>query len=483
MAPLLLFFGLALLTLASPPPENSNGLQPRAVSETLADILDNLRDGVNVDDIKQSVLPDFWSIPGTDEITKELGLNETGIRALPLEFLNIPGYANYTSQGWNVRFHGMAYKQPLSGPGVVSNHTLDEAANKFLPDFDISELQPHEQDNSRNLTSAILSLPQEGERLLFALNASGGRGFQGGWTGVVEWAKTTDSRGEISGFVQLPTNSENGLPDGNATNAMVVELDVHTNRTDTGNATAYLVPRDGITILSDIDDILRVTKIYVPKEGLLNSFARDFVPWMNMPEIFTGWFRQHPDSPYHFHYLTTTPEQATRVYMDFIYKTYPLGSFDTRPLNFTTVDQTFSVRRTLLNEIFQTFPNRKFILIGDTTNSDVMSNYPELVSAFPGQVQCILLRNTSATDPDNGFPYNTKGFETLKQEQYMFFTTPDDLRGLDFANGDCRNASARMGTVDFSWQGLPFEKSAARGRARGDMWAAVVVTVAFAVLL
>jgi len=202
-----------------------------------------------------------------------------------------------------------------------------------------------------------------------------------------------------------------------------------------------------------------------------------------MPEIFAEWSRQHPDFPYHFHYLTTTPEQATRVYMDFIYKTYPLGSFDTRPLNFTTVDQTFSVRRTLLDKIFQTFPNRKFILIGDTTNNDVMSDYPELVSAFPGQVQCILLRNTSATDPDNKFPYNTKGFESLKQDQYMFFTTPDDLRGLDFGNGDCRNASARMGTVDFSWQGLSFKKSAAGGRARGNTWAALMVMVAFVVFL
>ncbi|PWW80184.1 hypothetical protein C7212DRAFT_306106 [Tuber magnatum] len=73
----------------------------------------------------------------------------------------------------------------------------------------------------------------------------------------------------------------------------------------------------------------------------------------------------------------------------------------------------------------------------------------------------------------------------LKQGQYMFFTTPDDLRGLDFANGDCRNASARMGTVDFSWQGVPFEKSAAVGRVRGNtgMWTAVLVMVAFAVFL
>jgi phosphatidate phosphatase APP1 len=94
-------------------------------------------------------------------------------------------------------------------------------------------------------------------------------------------------------------------------------MNVYTNGTDTGNATAYLVPTTGLTIISDIDDILRVTKIYEPKEGLLNSFARDFYPWMNMPEIYANWSKSIPG--FHFHYLTTTPEQATRVYMNFIY--------------------------------------------------------------------------------------------------------------------------------------------------------------------
>lgn len=275
-----------------------------------------------------------------------------------------------------------------------------------------------------------------------------------------------------------------------------------------GNSTGYLVPNQGITIISDIDDILRITKIYQPKEGLLNTFARDMIPWLNMPEvtpppyptqpvlttyhqIYATWSRQHPDNPYHFHYLTTTPEQATRVYMQFIYNTYPAGSFDTRPLNFTTVDQTFTVRKTLLEKIIQTFPQRKFVLIGDTSNNDVMNGYPEMVTTFPGQIACILLRNTTTTDSGDKFPYDTTQFKHLKQEQYMFFTTPDDLVGLDFTNGGCRNNSAVMGTVTFGWQGLPFglgkKSAAAAGRGAGAasaVWAAVAAAVmAVAVLV
>lgn len=137
---------------------------------------------------------------------------------------------------------------------------------------------------------------------------------------------TTD-QGDFDAFVTIRNVSGGRLLAGNETNN-VQRLNVYTNGTLTGNAAAFLVPPEGVTFISDIDDILRVTKIYSPKEGLLNSFARPFTPWLNMPEIYAYWSRTLPNNA-HFHYLTTTPEQATRLYTDFIYKTYPGGSFDT----------------------------------------------------------------------------------------------------------------------------------------------------------
>lgn len=141
--------------------------------------------------------------------------------------------------------------------------------------------------------------------------------------------------------------------------------------------------------------------------------------------------------------------------MDFIYKTYPGGSFDTRPLNFSDVSATLAIRKFLLDKVFQTFPNRKFILMADTSNPDVMKAYPQLATDYPGQVQCIFLRNTSATDPSDHFPYNTAGFENLNQQMYMFFRVPDDLTNLDIANGQCYNSSVPQ-NISFGYQGLPF---------------------------
>jgi phosphatidate phosphatase APP1 len=358
--------------------------------------------------------------------------------------------------------HGWTYKEPFSfdnSTSIVTTTVLDDAVNVFLPDLNIDQLDANEQTNARNLTSAILSLPQSDVQLEFYLQVLPGQNFTStnSWTARLIWPKLTDSRGEFDGFNSIPVTppgeTTSWLPDGSSSTE-IVRLDVHTNVTDTGNSSAYLVPPEGIIILSDIDDVLRVTKIWDPSEGLLNSFARNFTPWDNMPDRFAEWSQQSSAQPYHFHYLTTTPEQATTKYMDFIYSYYPMGSFDTRPLNFTTVDQTFNVRKTLLDKIMQTFPQRKFILLGDTSNGDVMSEYPAVAKQY-GNVQCILIRNSSATDSTDTFPYNTEDFKDLDSKTFMFFRTPDDLAGLNFANGDCVNSSVSF-DVTYGWQGLPF---------------------------
>lgn len=334
------------------------------------------------------------------------------------------GYGNWTDQGWNLRFHGNVYKQPN-----ISQSKLDDLANVFLVGTSIQELPPSQQSQARNLTAEIFVLQQSNQNVTFDLKpapSAGASGEQGGGGAAtpqggnqqVKFPVPTTPEGDYDGFVQI---NDTGLSAGNSTSAPQ-RLNVYTQGDIQGNATSYLVPDSGITVISDIDDILRVTQIYEPKEGLLNSFARPFTPWMNMPDIYANWSRSIPGI--HFHYLTTTPEQITRNYMDFIYKTYPGGSFDTRPLNFSDVSATLSIRKFLLDKIFETYPNRKFILVADTSNSDVMADYPEEFQNHPNQALCILLRNTSATDSGDKFPYNTKGFKDLKNSTYMFFNVP-----------------------------------------------------------
>ncbi|KAI1498619.1 hypothetical protein F5X99DRAFT_392874 [Biscogniauxia marginata] len=419
--------------------------------------------GSDVSSYVASGVPQFFQdFPSGDAVKSSLGIDDDDLAAKPTQVLNIPGYANWTDQGWNVRVHGNVYKQP-----DITQEKLDDLANVFLIGTDIDELQPNEQAQARNLTASIFVVQQDDRNVTINFendvavrpDASGGVVNAEGGAQSIQLPYETTSQGDFDAFIilQNTTGPDGGhLVAGNATNS-IQALNMYANGTLTGNATAYLVPPTGLTIISDIDDILRITKIYEPKEGLLNSFARAFTPWENMPEIYANWSASIED--FHFHYLTTTPEQVTRNYMEFIYKTYPLGSFDTRPLNFSDVSATLSIRKFLLEKIFQTYPQRRFVLMGDTTNSDVMKDYPQLVKDYPGQVQCIFLRNTSATDDGDLFPYDTSGFEGIDQRQYMFFVHADDLRGADIVGGNCHNEAVQQ-NVTFGWQGQGFGNAA-----------------------
>ena len=389
------------------------------------------------------------SLPTGSQILSTLGISDSDLAATPTSALQLRPYGNFTDNGWQIRLNGFIYKTPN-----ISEQDLAKYADGFvLGNYD--QLPPDEQANARNLTSEIFIVQQGNVSVTIDLTSeNGGSGQES-----ITLPYNTTTEGDFDVFVPLSPNNQGGNANGgstgtnaggNSTGSLQLMNGNETDNiqtlgswvrgaADTGNATAYLVPNKGLTTISDIDDILRVTQIYEPSQGLLNSFAKPFMQWENMPDIYANWSKSIPTM--HWHYLTTTPQQASRPYEDFIFKTYPQGSFDDRPLNFTNSDETLSPRKYLLNQIFQTFPNRKFNLIADTSNSDVMKDYPQMVFDFPGQVNCIWLRNTSNTDPGDLFPYDTSGFKNVNNASYMFFINPNDLMNLDIENGQCRNAS------------------------------------------
>ena len=288
------------------------------------DIFDDLQSGVDsilsglgtaIPSFVASGVPNFFQdFPTGDSVQSSLGIDDDQVAALPTQVLNIPPYANFTDQGWNVRFHGFVYKQPNT-----SEEKLNDLANVFLVDTDIKDLPPDQQENARNLTASIFVL-QQGDVNVSTIHlepapSSGGDGQPGGGGAVkatggtqdVQLPYATTDQGDFDVFIPIDSN---GLIDGDQT-SQIQRLNTYVEGATLGISTAFLVPNEGITIISDIDDILRTTKIYQPAEGLLNSFAKPFRPWENMPDIYANWAATVPDL--HFHYLTTTPEQATRT--------------------------------------------------------------------------------------------------------------------------------------------------------------------------
>lgn len=220
--------------------------------------------GSDVSSFVASGVPQFFNdLPTGTAVESSLGISSSDLAASPTQALLVPPYANWTDQGWNVRIHGNIYKQPN-----ISREKLDDLANVFLIDVDISDLPASQQDQARNLTSEIFIVQQDDEQVVIdfvnnvAVNSSndGGAINARGGAQTLTMPYNTTAEGDFDSFVVLQntTGASGGhLVPGNETDQIQI-LDVYVKgAAETGNATAWLVPPTGITIISDIDDILR----------------------------------------------------------------------------------------------------------------------------------------------------------------------------------------------------------------------------------
>lgn len=220
--------------------------------------------GSDVSSFVASGVPQFFNdLPTGTAVASSLGIATSDLAASPTLALNVPPYANWTDQGWNVRIHGNIYKQPN-----ISMDKLNSLTNIFLIDTDVEDLPADEANQARNLTSEIFIVQQDNEQVLIdfvqnvAINSSTDSGAinAAGGAQTITMPYNTTAEGDFDSFMVLQntTGTTGGhLLRGNETNQIQLLNTYVKGAAETGNATAFLVPTTGITIISDIDDILR----------------------------------------------------------------------------------------------------------------------------------------------------------------------------------------------------------------------------------
>lgn len=165
----------------------------------------------------------FQDLPVGKSVEKSLGINDDDLKATPTQALNLPGYANWTDSGWNVRIHGNVYKQPN-----ISQKKLDDLANIFLIGVDIDELPEDQQKQARNLTASIFVVQQSNVSVTVNFendvdvraNASGGVVNAKGGAQSIDLPYRTTFEGDFDAWLTLQnTTGPNGgrLIAGNAT--------------------------------------------------------------------------------------------------------------------------------------------------------------------------------------------------------------------------------------------------------------------------
>jgi len=188
------------------------------------------------------------------------------------------------------------------------------------------------------------------------------------------------------------------------------------------------VGRDGISVISDIDDTIKHSQVTDRTALLSNTFLRAFEPAAGMAELYRDWARKGAV----FHYVSGSPWQLYPPLAEFIrVEGFPGGSFDLK--NFRLKDPSSlgllcsqeSHKLEAIEPIMAAFPRRRFILVGDSGEQDP-EIYAEIARKHPTQVAAIFIRNVTAAKTDDA-RFGAFG-EGLDDVRFILFDDADTLR-------------------------------------------------------
>ena len=159
---------------------------------------------------------------------------------------------------------------------------------------------------------------------------------------------------------------------------------------------------EGISVISDIDDTIKITEVRDMQATLMNTFLREFQAVPGVAEFYQALARSNVPA---FHYISASPWQLYEPLAAFVASNdFPTGPFELK--QFRWKDRSFfslfaapeKYKPGVIEPLLKKFPKRKFILIGDSGERDP-EIYGALARKFPEQIIHIYIRDvTKETD-------------------------------------------------------------------------------------
>ncbi|MCJ1347288.1 hypothetical protein MMC31_005511 [Peltigera leucophlebia] len=155
----------------------------------------------------------------------------------------------------------------------------------------------------------------------------------------------------------------------------------------------------GVSVVSDIDDTIKHSAISSgAREIFRNTFIRELQD-LHIEGV-QGWYKMMADLGAKFHYVSNSPWQLYPVLVDFFAGAgLPSGSFHLKQYSgmlqgiFEPVAER---KKGTLEKIMHDFPERRFILVGDSGEAD-LELYTELVLANVGRILGVFIRDVTTT--------------------------------------------------------------------------------------
>ena len=190
----------------------------------------------------------------------------------------------------------------------------------------------------------------------------------------------------------------------------------------------------GLSVISDIDDTIKITQVRDRRAMLRNTFLRPFEPAPGMVELYQNLARSNRAE---FHYVSASPWQLYLPLSEFVRSNgFPSGAFALK--KFRWKDRSFlslfadpeKYKPAVIEPLLKKFPDRQFLLIGDSGERD-SEVYAALARKYPQQVAGIWIRDVTDEPPVAERYQET--FRGLPHGLWQVFNSPLELGPLSNA--------------------------------------------------
>ncbi|KAJ5356978.1 hypothetical protein N7517_011587 [Penicillium concentricum] len=175
----------------------------------------------------------------------------------------------------------------------------------------------------------------------------------------------------------------------------------------------------GISLISDIDDTVKHSAIASgAKEMFRNTFVRELDELT--VEGVSDWYCKLADQGVKIHYVSNAPWQLYPL-LERYFKMVglPPGSFHLKQYSGMLqgiFEPTAERKRGSLEQILRDFPERKFILVGDSGEAD-LEVYTDIVLANPGRILGIFIRDVTTSETQKFFDKSVGHLDQSKRSR------------------------------------------------------------------
>ncbi|MHB1034245.1 MAG: phosphatidate phosphatase App1 family protein [Pirellulales bacterium] len=239
----------------------------------------------------------------------------------------------------------------------------------------------------------------------------------------------SEANGHFEGTLRLPDREAKRLLKAQADKGAWLSFQAVTNADDPRRfaGRVQLVPAAGLSVISDIDDTIKISQVGDRSALMANTFVRTFEHVPGMAELYRGWAAEGA----RFHYVSASPWQLYEPLSDFRRAAaFPEGTFHLTLFRWkdSTAKSVFAspddIKRKAIEPILDAFPTRRFIFVGDSGQRD-----PELYAEFarkrPEQIAGIYIRDAGGDTTPARFD---RAFQGLPRSLWNVFRQPAEVK-------------------------------------------------------